>query len=34
VGNVTAVTSAARYGHEIGELLLKDGVQGVILTST
>jgi glycine reductase len=34
VGNVTAVNSAARYGHEIGELLLKDGVQGVILTST
>ena len=34
VGNVTAVASAARYGHEIGELLLKDGVQGVILTST
>jgi len=34
VGNVTAVASAARYGHEIGELLLKDGVHGVILTST
>ena len=34
VGNVTAVASAARYGHEIGELLRKDGVQGVILTST
>lgn len=34
VGNVTAVSSAARYGHEIGELLLKDGVHGVILTST
>jgi betaine reductase len=34
VGNVTAVASAARYGHEIGELLLKEGVQGVILTST
>ena len=34
VGNVTAVASAARYGHEIGELLLKDGVQGVIFTST
>lgn len=34
VGNVTAVASAARYGHEIGELLLKDDVQGVILTST
>jgi betaine reductase len=34
VGNVTAVASAARYGHEIGERLLKDGVQGVVLTST
>jgi betaine reductase len=34
VGNVTAVASAARYGHEIGELLLKDHVHGVILTST
>ena len=34
VGNVTAVASAARYGREIGELLRKDGVQGVILTST
>lgn len=34
VGNVTAVASAARYGQEIGELLRKDGVQGVILTST
>ncbi len=34
VGNVTAVASAARYGREIGELLLRDGVQGVILTST
>jgi betaine reductase len=34
VGNVTAVASAARYGREIGERLLKDGVQGVILTST
>lgn len=34
VGNVTAVSSAERYGREIGELLLKDGVQGVILTST
>lgn len=34
VGNVTAVNSAARYGREIGELLRKDGVQGVILTST
>jgi glycine reductase len=34
VGNVTAVASAARYGREIGERLLEDGVQGVILTST
>lgn len=34
VGNVTAVASAARYGREIGELLLQDGVHGVILTST
>jgi glycine reductase len=34
VGNVTAVASAARYGREIGEHLLRDGVQGVILTST
>jgi glycine reductase len=34
VGNVTAVASAARYGREIGERLLRDGVQGVILTST
>lgn len=34
VGNVTAVASAARYGREIGELLLKEGVHGVILTST
>jgi glycine reductase len=34
VGNVTAVASAARYGQAIGELLRKDGVQGVILTST
>lgn len=34
VGNVTAVSSAVAYGHEIGEHLLRDGVQGVILTST
>jgi glycine reductase len=34
VGNVTAVASAARYGREIGEHLLREGVQGVILTST
>ncbi len=30
VGNVTAVASAARYGHEIGERLRKEGVQAVI----
>jgi len=34
VGNVTAVASAVRYGREIGDLLLKEGVHGVILTST
>lgn len=34
VGNVTAVRSAEKYGSEIGEMLKKDGVQGVILTST
>lgn len=34
VGNVTAVRSAEKYGREIGEMLKKDGVQGVILTST
>ncbi len=34
VGNVTAVRSAEKYGKEIGEMLKKDGVQGVILTST
>lgn len=34
VGNVTAVASATRYGREIGEVLLKEGVQGIILTST
>jgi len=34
VGNVTAVSSAERYGREIGEQLLKEGVHGVILTST
>lgn len=34
VGNVTAVSSAVRYGREIGEMLLKDGVQGAVLTST
>mgnify|MGYP000975933936 FL=1 len=34
VGNVTAVRSAERYGREIGEMLLSQGVHGVILTST
>lgn len=34
VGNVTAVSSAERYGKEIGEWLKSQGVQGVILTST
>jgi betaine reductase len=34
VGNVTAVASAERFGREIGEILLKEGVQGVILTSS
>lgn len=33
-GNVTAVASAARFGREMGEALLADGVQGAILTST
>ncbi len=34
VGNVTAVSSAERYGKEIGEWLKSQGVHGVILTST
>lgn len=34
VGNVTAVRSAEKYGREMGEMLKKEGVQGVILTST
>ncbi len=34
VGNVTAVKSAERYGKEMGEMLMSQGVQGVILTST
>ena len=34
VGNVTAVRSAERYGHEMGEAFKAEGVQGVILTST
>lgn len=34
VGNTTAVSSANRYGEEIGNDLLANGVDGVILTST
>lgn len=34
VGNTTAVTSAERFGRQIGEDLLKNGVSGAILTST
>lgn len=34
VGNTTAVTSAERFGEEIGKDLLDNGVDGVILTST
>lgn len=34
VGNVTAVRSAERYGHEMGLMLLEKGVKGIVLTST
>ena len=34
VGNGTSVASAEKYGREIAELLIADGVQAVILTST
>lgn len=34
VGNGTSVASAEKYGREIAELLVADGVQAVILTST
>lgn len=34
VGNVTAVKSAERYGREMGEMLKKQGVEGIVLTST
>ena len=34
VGNVTAVRSAERYGHEMGLMLKEKGVLGIILTST
>lgn len=34
VGNTTAVSSAKRFGEEIGQDLLANGINGVILTST
>ncbi len=34
VGNGTSVANAEKYGQEIAEILLADGVQGVLLTST
>jgi glycine reductase len=34
VGNVTAVKSAEKYGHEMGLMLKEKGVQGIVLTST
>jgi glycine reductase len=34
VGNVTAVRSAEKYGREIGEMLKKEKVDGIVLTST
>lgn len=34
VGNVTAVKSAERYGHEIGLMLKEKGVMGIVMTST
>lgn len=34
VGNVTAVASAERYGREIAEMLVNEGVQAVVMTST
>lgn len=34
VGNVTAVKSAEKYGREMGEMLKKQGVEGIVLTST
>jgi len=34
VGNVTAVRSAEKYGREMGEMLKRDGVSGIVLTST
>jgi len=34
VGNVTAVKSAERYGREISEMLHREGVEGVVMTST
>ena len=34
VGNVTAVRSAEKHGREMGEMLKRDGVAGIVLTST
>lgn len=34
VGNATSVARAVEFGREIGKILVADGVQGVILTST
>lgn len=34
VGNVTAVRSAEKYGREMGEMLKKEKVDGIVLTST
>jgi len=34
VGNATSVTNAEKFGREIAKVLLADGVQAVILTST
>jgi glycine reductase len=34
VGNVTAVRSAEKYGREIGAMLQKEKVDGIVLTST
>ncbi len=34
VGNVTAVKSAERYGREMAAMLHKEGVDGVVMTST
>lgn len=34
VGNVTAVRSAEKYGREMGEMLKREKVDGIVLTST